>query len=147
MTKQEGLGETECTITEEEYVRANILFTKLSKKNLILYSISVFTLLLAYFFLDGLKFLIIGTIIGSLAGIIVVRFLYSPWQTKRQYKIYKSIQEPFTISQPLQGIHFKNDSGETTLKWNNIIKWRENKEFLLIYQSDYLYHIISFQNV
>ncbi|PID77302.1 MAG: hypothetical protein CSB24_02085 [Deltaproteobacteria bacterium] len=143
MIPQERL-KAECKITEKEYIRANILFTKLSKKFLIFHVIFDLALLLSTFFLDGYmpKLIAIGAVVGGLAGHLAVRFLYCPWQTKRQYKIHKSIQEPFIISKLLQGIYFKNNSGESTLKWDDIIKWRENKELLLVYQTDFLYYII-----
>ena len=136
--------ESTFTINEEEYVNANKLFTKPRKKIIYVYIILLF-ILAALFVLSGTmkyKIIIIGAIAGGIIGQLIVRHIYAPWQTRKQYKAYKAAQEPTTINFSETGLEFKTKTGRTTVKWNRIHKWRENSNLLLLYQAPSVYHII-----
>lgn len=132
------------TITENEYVKANKLFTKPTNKILYFYMFSLVILITLFILSDSLKYkvIIISAIAGGFLGQFIIRHIYAPWQTKKQYKSYKAAQEPIKIKYSENGIEFKAVSGEATLEWNRIIKWRENNNFLLLYQAPGVYHII-----
>ncbi len=136
--------ESTFTITEKEYVKANKLFTKPSKKIFYFYIISLVILIVLFLLSDTLKYkiIIIGAIAGGLIGNFIARHMYAPWQTKKQYKTYLAAQEPITINYSDKGLVFKGKIGESTIEWNRINKWRENTNFLLLYQAPSVYHII-----
>ena len=136
--------ETEYTISENEYVKANKLFTKPSKKLLVVYCLLITALLLIALCFTNyiLRFAAIGAIIGGIIGNILSRYVFAPVQTRKQYRVYQAAQESVIISAKPEGINFRNSSGESIIEWNKINKWRENNEFLLIYQAPQVYNII-----
>ena len=136
--------ESTYTLTEKEYVNANKLFTKPNKNMLILYFFSFLVLVMAAVIKDTLQIQIIIAfiIIGGFVGHVFVRFVYAPVQTKHQYREYKAAQESSTIVVVETGIIFKSQMGESIIEWSRINNWRENNQFILIYQSRETYHII-----
>lgn len=136
--------EVSFTITEEEYVNANKLFTKLSKKTLLIYGVGCAGLAAIAFLADSpvLRTGAIGGIVGGIIGDLCVRRIYAPIQTKKQYREYKAAQEPISISRQDSGLIFKSAVGNANIEWNRIVKWRENKELVLIYQAPQVYHVV-----
>lgn len=131
-------------LSESEYVRGNKLFTQLSKKSKIRYSICIFILILTALLASspalqgGAVFAIVGGFIGHFAQ----RFMYAPWATKKQYRNYKAVQNETIIKFDENGLKFQSADGAGTIKWQDIYNWRENNEFILVYQAPYVYHII-----
>ena len=136
--------EVEYTLTEDEYVKANRLFTKPTKKSFLIYvavtTISIIVALVSDILL--IQLIVIGGLIGGSLGHVIVRYLYAPWVTRKQYRSYKAIQEPVSVSKQSDGIYFKSDVGEAKIEWSRINKWRENDIFVLIYQAPQVYHIL-----
>ena len=141
---QGSIMEIEFTITEDEYVKANKLFTKPSKNILFFYVFCALALIIVALAseISVVKFSAFSGIIGGFLGLNFVRHIYAPWGTRRQYRQYKAAKDPIAINFKDGFLHFKSASGEGTIEWGYIYKWRENSEFLLIYQSSALYHII-----
>ena len=131
----------EYNITEEDYVLADKLYSKPTKNILIFYFVSALALILASITYDKIIIGICG-IIGGYIGQATVRHLYSPWATKRQYRSYKAAHKPILISKTPEGINFKSEVGDAILIWEHIHSWRENTNYLLIYQAPKIYHII-----
>jgi hypothetical protein len=136
--------ESTFTITEEEYVKANKLFTRPTKKIINVYIISSVILITLFILTDTMiyKITVIGALFGGFIGQFIVRHVYAPWQTKKQFKVYKAIQEPVTVLYSESGLEFKEKTGRGTIEWNRIYKWRENNNLLLLYQAPGVYHII-----
>ncbi len=133
-----------CQITEDEYVRANKLFSKLSRKHWLFYA-SAITVFVVVAVLTKSEVIRYGAIFGLIGGIIghnVVRHVLAPWQTRRQYKKYNAIKEPFNISVEPNGLRYTGTDTNSLLKWHHLMKWRENDEFVLVYQNTKLYHLI-----
>jgi hypothetical protein len=136
--------EIEYTITEQEYVKANKLFTQPTRNIIYFYIVAAITLLIVAVLAESVA-IRIGALAGLFAGFLgqaFVRHIYSPWQTRKQFKAYKAAQAPVTISCNDTSLHFKSESGEGFLEWNKINKWRENGGFLLIYEAPCVYHIV-----
>ena len=132
------------TIKEDEYVRANKLFSRPTKNTLYSYTLIFVMLAIAFITSDSFntRLIITSTFIGALIGHAIARHIYAPWKTRKQFKVYKAVQEPVTLEHTAEGMHFKSEVGESFIEWNRVIKWRENNEFLLFYQAPVLYHII-----
>lgn len=128
--------EASFTITEEEYLRANKLFTKLSCRTLIIYGLVCIAFVAIALFTGSpvLQIGAIGAIVGCFIGDLCVRKVYAPLQTKKQYREYKAAQESVNIAKQNDGIKFKAAIGDAMIGWDRIVKWRENEELLLIYQ-------------
>ena len=136
--------EVEYTIAESEYVKANKLFTKPTKGILVFYALVVILLIIAAFVSDSfiVRLSAIGGIVGGFLGQAVVRHVYAPWKTRKQYRSYKAAQEPVVVNLDAKSLHFKSKLGESTIEWGRINKWREDPNFLLIYQAPEIYHIL-----
>ena len=84
----------------------------------------------------------VGGIAGGFLGYMAVRHLYAPWRTRKQYRAYQAAQEPVAVKVLPDSLLFKSSIGEAVIEWSRINKWRENGEFLLIYQAPEVYHIL-----
>lgn len=136
--------EFEYTITEDEYVKANKLFTKPAQAILIFYAITVIALVAISIITNSfiVKTGAIGSVIGGYFGYMATRHLYAPWRTRKQYRAYKAAQEPVVVKILPESLLFKSNTGEAVIEWSYIKKWRENEELLLIYQAPEIYHIL-----
>ncbi len=136
--------EVEYTITESEYVNANKLFSKPTKGVLVFYAVGVILLIITALVSDLVivQLSAIGGIVGGFIGQAVVRHVYAPWRTRKQYRSYKAAQEAVVVSLDENSLHFKSELGESTIEWSRINKWREDHDFLLIYQAPEIYHIL-----
>ena len=134
----------EYTITEDEYVKANKLFTRPSKNNLVFYTAVAISLILLSIAADSVAVKIgaIGGIVGGFIGHMVVRHIYAPWKTRRQYRTYQAAREPITVQVRPESLFFKSKIGEAIIEWPRINNWCEDEQFLLIYQAPEVYHIL-----
>jgi hypothetical protein len=116
----------------------------LSHKTLIIYALAFVALVIVALLTDSptLRIGAIGAIVGGILGDIVVRKIYAPYQTRKQYKSYKAAQEPTTVRSSEDGLYFTASIGDAKINWDRILKWREDSNFVLIYQAPQIYHII-----
>lgn len=131
-------------ISEDEYVRANKLFTQLSPKRKAYYAVvSVLLIGLAFFAKSHtMQLAVFGALIGGVVGHLAVRHGVAPWQTRRQYRDYRAAQESFDIELEDKGLRFRAPNTDSLLEWKYLMRWREDQEFVLVYQNSRLYHII-----
>lgn len=135
--------ETEYLISESDCVKALRLYSKMTLKTALMFSIAVVILILIIIWGElGLKAIAIGALIGGVGGHLVVRFIIGPFVAKRHYRNYKAIHEPIHIRLQDEGIEFSTVDVSGIVKWNNIYKWRQNKRYILIYQAPRLYQVI-----
>lgn len=133
-----------CLISEDEYVRANKLFTRLSRRQKVYYALASAVLLGLVVFAKSniLQFEAFFVLVGGVLGHLVMRHGIAPWQTRRQYRVYRAAQEPFDIELEGEGLRFSGPNNDSLLKWGHLMRWRENQEFVLVYQNPRLYHIV-----
>lgn len=136
--------EAEYTISEKEYVQASKLYARLTKKQIVV-SVILLIVLITIIYFAGDSYLrggAIGALIGGIGGYILVRFLIGPLRVKRLYRNYAGIKEPSTIKLETEGVRFISKNGDVLLEWAHILKWRDNDEFVLLYQAPHLYHLV-----
>ena len=136
--------EADYTITEREYVQANSLYSRITKKQFVISLIVIIVLIiLAYAAGDSaIRGGALGALIGGIGGYIINRFLIAPFRTKRFYRSYAAIKEPCTLKLQNEGVKFLSNAGEALIEWKHILKWRDDENFILIYQAPHLYHIV-----
>ena len=136
--------EQEFTISENEYISANKLFTQPTRKHYVLYVIAllIFAAIIVFspYFISRIA--AIGAIIGGVVFHVAGRFFYCPWQARKQYRCYTAIQEPIKVKLTDNAVCFYSRQGDSKLDWSDIKKWRENEEHILLYQAPLVYHII-----
>lgn len=54
----------------------------------------------------------------------------------------KGIKCPFELEIADSGLNISNEFGYSNRPWGNFIKWKENRDILLLYHSDVLYSIL-----
>jgi hypothetical protein len=130
-------------ISEKDYVSALKLYGKLTPKMLAIYLLVAGVLVLVAVF--GTTLLSSGAIGGLAGGGIVVifgRYVITPILARRHYREYKAIHDAFAISLSDDGVCIESSNAKGFLPWSDILKWRENDEFLLLYLMPRLYHIV-----
>ncbi len=84
----------------------------------------------------------IGGLIGGGVVAIFGRYVITPILAKRHYRKYKAIHDEFIIGLSDDGVRIESSNAKGILPWSDILKWRENREFLLLYLMPRLYHIV-----
>jgi hypothetical protein len=135
--------ETTYKISEDDYVGAMKLFSKITPKVAAVYGAVILMLgLVAILGSGAVKGGAIGGLIGGGVVIVVGRLIVNPILARRHYKKYKAIQEPINIKLKDDGIELSTPDGGGLIRWEKIFKWRQNEEYLLVYPMPRLYHII-----
>lgn len=135
--------EIQYTISEADYVNSIKLAAMASRKQLVLLSAGGLGLvLLSVFGTDSLKPIGYCGLFFGMLGYFITLYLISPWQAKRHYRNYKSIQKPIKIELVDGGFTITADNGQGNAKWDNLLKWREGKEYILVYLAPKLFYMI-----
>lgn len=87
----------------------------------------------------------LGTILPLflMAGIIVFMFAYMPYRVKKVYEQQKELHYPYTITIDEMGIYTKNKIGEAKRPWSLFVKWREDKNLIMLYHSDVMFSMLT----
>ena len=138
---------TKCQITPENYVASGLLHEEKTKKSKVIHYIMDSTLIVGgvtalYFGSLILAGVFLGVAIGGNLLLLLAKRFIIPWQLKRHYEKYNNIKKPFTIALNNDDVKFESDDGTGKLKWEDIYKWRENSELILIYIAPKIYYII-----
>ncbi len=136
--------EIEYTLSEEEFVAANKLHSRQKFSSVITISVCMIILICITFLLNVFLAKIIAVVaaISMIIMHIVIRNIYVPYAMKKQYRSYRSIREPVTISLADDGVLWHSFTGENITPWKLIVKWREDQSFILIYLSPMHYYVI-----
>ena len=128
-------------LTESEVVNAMKLNGRGSNKTLVALIIIGLMLVLVGTFTEykGLGF---GGAVGGLIGYFSVMFVLIPFNAKKQYREHRALRTEITMLLLEQGIHFKNDSGESKLQWSDIRKWKYGKGIYLLYITSNIFHTV-----
>lgn len=62
---------------------------------------------------------------------------------KRTYKTYKLIQSEITLTFTESSLRFLTPSSDMEIKWDQILKWKRNKHFILVYIAKNVYTPIA----
>lgn len=134
---------TQYRITEDDYVKAMKLFGRLTPRQIAIYGAVIVALVLCAMY--GSPFFKAGAIGGLAGGLVVVlvgRLVISPILVRRHYRNYKDIRDLLSVELLDEGIKFSALSSEGKLAWDQILKWRQNENYVLIYPTSRLYHIV-----
>ena len=59
------------------------------------------------------------------------------------YEQQKELHYPYTITIDEMGIHTKNQIGEAKRPWSLFVKWREDKNLIMLYHSDVMFSMLT----
>ena len=135
-------------IRDSQYIDASKLYAKFTSKRALVYLLLLVVPILLYIFrsvhwvVEVSIYGVVGGLGGALISEVIARFLISPFQVKKQYRAYKAAHQSATVALKEEGLYFTSRDGNGLLRWEHIFKWRENDEFILVYQNQRLYNII-----
>jgi hypothetical protein len=130
-------------ISEGDYVNALKLYERLTPKMIAFYLLVAGALVLIAMFGSTLfRSGAIGGLIGGGVVAIFGRYLVAPMLARRHYRKYKAIHDEFIIGLSDDGVCIESSNAKGILPWGDILKWRENEGFLLLYLMPRLYHIV-----
>lgn len=135
--------EIQYNITEADYVKSVKLSAMATQKQLNwLVAGGLGLLLLAVFGPNSLKVMGYSGVICGVLGYLIVLHLFSPMQAKRNYRNYKSIHLPLYFDVVDGGFTIRTENGQNNVKWEDVLKWREDKNYVLIYFAPKMFYMI-----
>lgn len=130
-------------ISEDDYVRAMKLFSKITPKVALFYCLGIAVLLsIAVFGSPVIRGGIIGGLIAGGGVYLICRLVVNPLLARRHYRKYKAIHEPVEMRLRQDGIEFANSDASGVVRWNTIFRWRQNRDYILVYPMPRMYHVI-----
>ena len=133
----------EYTITTRDHTRAMMLFCHPTRKQiliLVLITLAIMGILAWIYQVITPIFSIIP--LGGIAGMVMYIYIFVPLWAKWVYRNYKLIHNKYELTMNEEGLFYQDRQGFSTLKWTDYMRWRENKEYILLYLSPALFHII-----
>lgn len=130
-------------ITKKDYIESVKLAAVATRKQFLWIGIVGFgLLLLALFGPKGIKGIGYIGLIGGVAGYLATLHVISPWQAKISYRSYKIIQDTITLTLEEDGYTMETINGTNEMKWENLLKWREDENIVLVYYTPKIFHTV-----
>lgn len=79
---------------------------------------------------------------GALLYFVTLFAVIIPLNTHRIFKQQKSLNLPFSIEASSDSFCTFNEYGRIAMPWSHFVKWKENREYFLLYHSDALYNLV-----
>lgn len=129
-------------ISEQDYVDGMKLFAKASPRIVVIRWLVGLGLAAVCILGHGaVKGFATGTLLGGIAVACFARYGL-PMMHRRNYRKYKAIQGEFAVELAEDGVRFLSANSDSKLTWDNVLKWRQNDKWLLIYPMPRMYHMI-----
>ncbi len=132
-----------------DYLEAQLLHGKPSgynktKKNSLFSIIAVLVLLYGFYLvvIGQISFLLFFPAFLFIFLFLLYRYVFFPKRIKKIFSQQKSMQVPFEMEFTEEGVIASNEFGDSKYPWENFLKWKENDDILVIYQSDVMFNII-----
>lgn len=130
-------------ISENDYIDALKLYGRFTPKAVaVCLAVSVTLILVAVFGSSVFRGGAIGGLVGGGIVLILGRSVVTPLLARRHYRKYKAIHDEFVIGLVDEGVSLEASNAKGIIPWGDILKWRENEEFILLYLMPRLYHIV-----
>lgn len=123
-------------IKEEDYVAAQFVHIRPRPLFAVVGILLVLSAILTVFIAGSV-------IVGAALAYFMLYFLvFIPYSARKNYRLYKAISEPVTVTIQEDGIFFKREGGEGLMKWSEIVKWRPSKKLVLLYPTNNLFYLL-----
>ncbi|WP_339090914.1 YcxB family protein [Variovorax paradoxus] len=130
-------------ISEDDYLAAMKLYARLTPLRLVLVAaIGVLLALAAAFGPPLVQTGSVGGLVGGGSVLLGTRFIVLPLMARRHYRKYKAIQEEFNAEVLDHGLRLTLPNTDHTIVWQNVLKWRHDERFVLLYPMPRLFHIV-----
>lgn len=131
-------------ISERDYLAASRIGAKIPLQAKLLFATLPFLISIPFVFdMSGdIKGGVAGGVIGGLIVIPLLVYVWLPAQWKSQYRSYKQLQVPINVEFSGDSIRYSSEFGATILPLADMYKWRDSKEYILLYQARNIFFII-----
>ncbi|MBB6342906.1 hypothetical protein HNP49_003094 [Pseudomonas fluvialis] len=83
-----------------------------------------------------------GGAVGCFIGHWIQRLYILKFKAKKIYKQQKFLHESFSYDWSPDGLLVTSDTSSCLTPWSHFVRWRENKDVVLLYHSDCLFQIL-----
>lgn len=130
-------------VSEADYLQAMRLFSKLSARSIVivLFGALILVALVILGSVDVRRFAI-ADLIWAAAVLLLYRYVLLPIFAWRDYKKYKAIHQEFELELFDEGLNMASSNGQWLVRWDQMLKWRKNDQFILIYPLPRLFYIV-----
>ena len=130
-------------ISEDDYVDAMKLYARWPRRaRWITVAIAVLLVLGSLLGTRQIQSSALGGLIGGASVLLAMRLLVMPMTARRHYRKYKSIREEFSAELMDDALRLRAPHGESRVVWANVLKWRQNDRFVLLYLMPRLFHVL-----
>lgn len=135
-------------ITEEDYVAAVKLSAIPTRKRrvalvLLIASLGALGGLFSATFLQDFTAGTLGGLLGGTLLFLVSHFIWVPYNSRRHYRKYRAIQQEQWLELKPEGIAVGSETSSGVVTWENVLKWREDERFILVYLMPRLFYIVK----
>ncbi|SEJ70858.1 MULTISPECIES: YcxB family protein [unclassified Variovorax] len=130
-------------ISEDDYLAAMKLHARLTPARLALtVGIGLLLVLGAAFGPSLVEAASVGGLVGGGGVLLATRFIVLPLMARRHYRKYKAIHEEFNAELLDHGLRLTVPHSDHTIVWQNVLKWRHDDRFVLLYPMPRLFHVV-----
>jgi hypothetical protein len=130
-------------ISEDDYLAAMKLHARLTPARLALtVGIGLLLVLGAAFGPPLVEAASVGGLVGGGGVLLATRFIVLPLMARRHYRKYKAIHEEFNAELLDHGLRLTVPHSDHTIVWQNVLKWRHDGRFVLLYPMPRLFHVV-----
>lgn len=130
-------------ITETDYLAAARLSARPSRKLIAVYVLLAgFVVATSYLMRGGFSWEPFAGVALAAAAVVLGHILLVPLFARRAFRKYTAIQDNFEVAIVEEGLVFISSRGNGKVLWKDMIKWRENDSYILVYIAPQLFHIL-----
>ena len=135
-------------VSEQDYIKGLKLHHKITYKHLLFFTlfltaVTIVTNLVHHtpFGWRDLFTIFVALLAVGLWFLLYHKFIL-PWIAKRDFRKYKSIQEPMQIELLDDAIMIDKERGNFDILFKNLLKYRQNDDYILLYPMPRIFYII-----
>ena len=83
----------------------------------------------------------VGGMVGMAIVLLATRLL-TPAMARRHYRKYKAMHAEFQAELLDNGLRLMSPHGDGIVVWENVLKWRQNDRFVLIYPMPKIFYVV-----
>lgn len=130
------------SISEDDYAAAMKLHARMTRKRrALLIGLTAVLVLGAVIGGRALWPVAMGGLVGG-TGVILLTIALAPVVARRHYRKYKAMQAQFGAELLNEGLRLTSPHSGGTVVWENMLKWRQDERFVLIFLMPRLFNIL-----
>lgn len=135
--------QVEFRLSEDDYVRAVRFGSPLARWRVVVLTVMGLGLLGGAIF--GSSVVRLSAMAGLVSFVAVVagsRLFLQGFLARRTYRNYKAAQAATRVELKAEGLAMETNDAQGLLRWDNVLQWRQDDRFVLIYLAPRLFHVV-----